>query len=63
VDWCYSGFEGPVVESCGIGEWWRKIKECMGEFIVACYLEMLKMASLGLLRVYGPNFDYDKRYL
>jgi hypothetical protein len=54
------------------GLWWNlvglesggeKLRNVWGNLLWLAILEMLKMASLGLLRVYGPNFDCDKRYL
>jgi hypothetical protein len=66
VDWCYlasrEGFGGILLM-------WdmrvvEKIKECMGEFIVACSFRNVEDGiSWAFVGVYGPNFDCGRRFL
>jgi hypothetical protein len=65
VDWLYWGLRWV---SGGILVMWdrrvmKKNEECVGKFVVACYLDVLLRILKGHLRVYGPNDDVERRCL
>lgn len=64
MDWCYSTSRGA---SDGILLLWdmrvvEKIKECGGFYCCLAPLDVEDSFSCALARVYGPNFDCDRRY-